>query len=166
MERTPWKLEKMDVVIGATIVLCLFLSHWANERGVNIEALAVTTGALMCVQDSTRAAYTTSLTRMLGVLCGGLLGMVIVWVDNLVGQPYVFYLLCGMGVVVNLLVCKKFQMIYVQARVSALTLLLVVMVFEGVDRLEYALNRFIGSLAGALIALLVTFLAGKLGRRE
>ena len=160
MERLPWKLERMDVQIGVTIVLSLLLCHWAG-----IEALAVATGALMCVQDSTKAAYTSSLIRMVGVLWGGLLGVVIAVIDNFVGQPYLFYLLCGVGVVANLLLCKRFGMVYVQARVSALTLLLVVMVFEGTDRLTYAVNRFVGSLLGAVIALGVTYVFGKLEKK-
>lgn len=165
-EKNRWKLEPMDLEIGLTIVLCLVLCHWINGMGIRLEALAVTTGALMCVQDNTKAAYSTSLTRMLGVFCGGLLGVLIALIDNIVGESYLFYLLCGIGVVVNLLVCKRFKMIYVQARVSALTLLLVVMVFDGVDRLDYALNRFIGSLAGAVIALAATFVFGKLTEKK
>ena len=160
MERTSWKPERMDIQIGVTIVLSLLLCHWAG-----IEALAVTTGSLMCVQDSTKAAYTSSLIRMAGVLWGGLLGVAIAVIDNLVGQPYLFYLLCGVGVVANLLLCKLFGMVYVQARVSALTLLLVVMVFEGTDRLAYAVDRFAGSLLGAVIALGVTFVFGKLEKK-
>ena len=160
MERTSWKPERMDIQIGVTIVLSLLLCHWAG-----IEALAVTTGALMCVQDSTKAAYTSSLIRMAGVLWGGLLGVAIAVIDKLVGQPYLFYLLCGVGVVANLLLCKRFGMVYVQARVSALTLLLVVMVFEGTDRLTYAVDRFAGSLVGAVIALGVTFVFGKLEKK-
>ena len=160
MERTSWKPERMDIQIGVTIVLSLLLCHWTG-----IEALAVTTCALMCVQDSTKAAYTSSLIRMAGVLWGGLLGVVIAVIDNLVGQPYLFYLLCGVGVVANLLLCKRFGMVYVQARVSALTLLLVVMVFEGTDRLTYAVDRFAGSLVGAVIALGVTFVFGKLEKK-
>ena len=155
------KLELMDIQIGVTILLCLLLCHWGNQLGIPIEALAVSTGAVMCVQGSAKDAWKVSLTRILGVVCGGVLGVVIALIDNAVGVPYVFYLLCALGVVVNLLVCKMFKMIYVQARVSALTLLLVVMVFDGVDRLDYAVNRFIGSLVGALIALLVTLLFAK-----
>lgn len=165
-QKNAVKLELMDLQIGVTIIMCLVLCHWANHFGLHIEALAVTTGAIMCVQDSTKAAYTTSLTRMLGVICGGLFGVLIALIDNIVGIPYVFYLLCGIGVVINLLVCKCFKMIYVQARVSCLSLLLVVMVFEGVDRFDYAINRFIGSLVGAVFALLVTVLFGALAKKK
>ena len=150
------KIERMDVQIGVTIVLCLLLCDQANRLGLRLEALAVSTGAIMCVQDSTKAAYSASLIRLLGVVCGGLTGVVIVLIDNAIGMPYVFYLLCGVGVVANLLLCKLFNMTYVQARVSCMTLLLVVLVFQGADRLTYALGRFVGSLVGALIALLVT----------
>ena len=151
-------LELMDIEIGLTILLCLVLCHWANQIGIRVEALAVTTGAIMCVQEGTKAAYTTSLVRMLGVVCGGLFGVVIVLIDNVLNIPYVFYLMCSIGVVANLLVCKCFKMVYVQARVSCLSLLLVVMVFEGMDRLDYAISRFVGSLVGALIAFGVTAL--------
>ena len=157
MERTSWKPERMDIQIGVTIMLSLLLCHW-----LGIEAMAVTTGALMCVQDSTKAAYTSSLIRMAGVFWGGLLGVVIAVIDNFLGQPYIFYLLCGAGVMANLMLCRGFGMVHIQARVSALTLLLVVMVFEGTDRLAYAVNRFTGSLLGAVIALAVTFVFGKL----
>lgn len=150
------KVEVMDILIGVTIMVCLLLCHWANEIGIHIEALAVTTGAIMCVQDNAKAAWTTSLTRIIGVTIGGMFGMAIALIDSAFGNPYLFYTLCSLGVIATLLVCKFFKMIYVQARVSGLTMLLVVMVFEGSDRLYYAMNRFIGSLVGALFAILVS----------
>lgn len=151
------KIELMDIQIGVTIVLCLLLCHVANRMGIRLEALAVSTVAIMCVQDSTKAAYNTSLIRILGVVCGGVIGVTIVLIDNAIGMPYVFYVLCGIGVVANLFLCKVLKMVYVQARVSCMTLLLVVLAFQGSDRLTYALGRFVGSLVGALVALLVTF---------
>lgn len=149
-------IELIDIQIGVTIVLCLLLCHIANQLGIRLEALAVSTGAIMCVQDSTKAAYNASLIRILGVVCGGITGVVIVLMDNAIGMPSVFYLLCGIGAVANLLLCKCLKMEYVQARVSCMTMLLVVLTVEGADRLVYALGRFVGSLAGALVALLVT----------
>lgn len=161
-ERVEW----MDLLIGVTILLCLVLCHLANQAGIHIEALAVTTGAIMCVQDSTRAAFSTSVTRLIGVFVGGMFGIGIALIDSAVGIPWVFYLLCSLGVIANLLVCKFFKMIYVQARVSCLTLLLVVMVFDGADWLEYALNRFIGSIVGAVFAIIVTMAFSAAVRRS
>lgn len=160
------RMELIDIQIGVTIVLCLLLCHVANRLGIRLEALAVSTGAIMCVQDSTKAAYNASLIRILGVICGGMTGVVIVLIDNAIGMPYVFYLLCGIGVVANLLLCKLLKMAYVQARVSCMTLLLVVLVFEGADRLIYAVGRFIGSLVGALVALLVTVVFAVISKKS
>lgn len=159
------RVETMDILIGVTILMCLVLCHIANEFGIAIEALGVTTGAIMCVQDNTKAAFSTSMTRMVGVIFGGLFGIAIALIDNAIGEPYVFYILCSLGVIANLLVCKFFKMIYVQARVSCLTLLLVVMVFDGVDRLDYATNRFIGSLVGAAFAVMVSLIYGAVAKR-
>ena len=161
MDRKPWKPERLDLEIGLTIGLSLFFCHLAK-----IEALAVATGALMCVQDSAKATYASSLVRMAGILFGGLLGVVIVVLDNILMEALLFYLLCGAGVVANLLLCKGFGMTHIQARVSTLSLLQVVMVFDGSDRLAYALDRFIGSLAGAVISLAVTFVFGKLAHKQ
>lgn len=158
-------VEWMDLLIGITILMCLVLCHIANEAGIHIEALAVTTGAIMCVQDSTRAAFSVSLTRLVGVFMGGLFGIGVALIDSAVGIPWVFYVLCSLGVIANLLVCKFFNMIYVQARVSCLTLLLVVMVFDGADRLDYALNRFIGSIVGAVFAIIVTMVFSAIARK-
>lgn len=155
-QKNPRTMELMDIQIGVTIVVCLLLCHVANGIGLRLEALAVSTGAIMCVQDSTKAAFHASLIRILGVICGGLTGVAIVLTDNAIGLSSVFYLLCGVGVVANLFLCKALKMVYVQARVSCMTLLLVVLAFEGTDRLHYALSRFVGSLVGALVALAVT----------
>ena len=150
------KVETMDILIGVTIFVCLVFCHIVNAWGIPIEALAVTTGAIMCVQDSTKAAFATSLTRMIGVVVGGMFGIGIILIDSAVGIPFVFYLLCSAGVVATIVVCKFFKMIYVQARVSGITMLLVTMVFEGMVRMEYAVNRFIGGLVGAVLSLLVS----------
>lgn len=150
------KVETMDILIGVTIFVCLVFCHIANAWGFPVEALAVTTGAIMCVQDSTKAAFTTSLTRMIGVVVGGMFGIGIILIDSAVGNPFVFYVLCSLGVVATIVVCKFFKMLYVQARVSGITMLLVTMVFEGMDRMDYAVNRFVGGMVGAVLALLVS----------
>ena len=160
------KLEVMDILIGITILLCLVFCHFANRAGFHIEAMAVTTGAIMCVQDNTKAAYTTSVTRIIGDVVGGMYGIGIALIDSVVGIPFVFYLLCTLGVIATLLVCKFFKMIYVQARVSALTMLLVAMVSDGVGRVDYAMNRFIGSIVGALLALLVSVVFGMVTKKK
>lgn len=166
-EKNMRKMDLVDIQIGVTIILSMLLCHWANQIGIHIEALVVTTGAVMCVQDSARAAYKASLIRILGVLFGGLTGIVIVLVDNALGMTYVFYLMCGVGVVLNMLLCRQFGLNYIQGRVSCITLLLVVLVSHGADRVEYAIGRLVGGLVGSLVAMVVTHVfAAVMNRRK
>lgn len=160
------KIEVMDILIGVCIVVCLVFCHYINRAGTIVDALAVTTSAIMCVQDNTRDAWHSSMTKLIGVFVGGVFGIAIVLIDSAVQIPMLFYVMCGMGVIATLVVCKFFRIIYVQARVAALTMLLVTMVFEGTDRMDYAMNRFIGSLVGALLALLISVVFSTVFRKK
>ena len=156
----------MDIAIGAAVVLTLLVCHVAGMFGWKIQALAACTGAVMCVQDSRKASWGAGLNRVKGVLCGGLTGVAVVLIDNAVGIDLVFYLLVGIGVVVNLLLCKVVKLPFVQARVSCMSLMLVTLVLQDAARINYALGRLVGTLVGAVVALLVSMAFGDLTRKE
>ena len=156
----------MDIAIGAAVVLTLLVCHVAGMFGWKIQALAACTGAVMCVQDSRKASWGAGLNRVKGVLCGGLTGVAVVLIDNAVGIDLVFYLLVGIGVVVNLLLCKVVKLPFVQARVSCMSLMLVTLVLQDAARINYALGRLVGTLVGAVVALLVSMAFGVLTRKE
>ena len=156
----------MDIAIGAAVVLTLLVCHVAGILGWKIQARAACTGAVMCVQDSRKASWGAGLNRVKGVLCGGLTGVAVVLIDNAVGIDLVFYLLVGIGVVVNLLLCKVVKLPFVQARVSCMSLMLVTLVLQDAARINYALGRLVGTLVGAVVALLVSMAFGALTRKE
>ena len=151
-------ITSIDIAIGTSIICCLLLCHAAEFFGVKIQALAACTGAVMCVQESKKASWGAGVNRIKGVICGGIVGIVIVLLDQLIGNEIVFYLLCGVGIVGNMLLCKVVKLPFVQARVSCMSLLLVVLVLQGGARINYAFGRFIGTLLGAVTALLVSML--------
>lgn len=152
----------IDIAIGSAIVICLLACHIAGALGLQIQALATCTGAVMCVQDSRKASWGAGINRILGVVCGGSMGIAVVLLDNVIGNDYVFYLLCGAGIIVNLFLCKAVKLPFVQARVSCMSLLLVVLVLQDSARINYALGRFIGTLVGAVVALVVSMIFAKL----
>ena len=156
----------IDIAIGAAVILTLFVCHIAGLFGLQIQALAACTGAVMCVQDSKNASWGAGLNRIKGVLCGGLTGVAVVLIDNTVNVDVIFYLLVGVGIVVNLLLCKWIKLPFVQARVSCMSLLLVTLVLQNAARMNYALGRLIGTLVGACTALLVSMLFAALVKKE
>lgn len=150
------KVTGLDISIGVTVMLCLLVYHVAGLLGLQIQALSACTGAVMCVQDSRKASWGAGLNRLLGVICGGVAGIVVVLLDNVIENEFVFYLLMGVGVVLNLLLCKLAKLPFVQARVSCMSLMLVTLVLPGGARISYALGRLVGTLVGAVVALLVS----------
>lgn len=156
----------IDIAIGAAVTVTLLVCHVMGILGLQIQALAACTGAVMCVQDNKNASWGAGLNRIKGVLCGGLTGVAVVLIDNAVNVDLVFYLLVGLGVVANLLLCKTVKLPFVQARVSCMSLMLVTLVLQDAARINYALGRLIGTLAGACVALLVSMAFAALMKKE
>ena len=156
MNENKIRVTGLDISIGVTVMLCLLVCHIAGLLGLQIQALSACTGAVMCVQDSRKASWGAGLNRILGVICGGAAGIAVVLIDNVIGNEWVFYVLMGLGVVLNLLLCKLAKLPFVQARVSCMSLMLVTLVLQGGARINYALGRLIGTLVGAVVALLVS----------
>ncbi len=156
----------IDIAIGAAVFLTLLACHVAGMLGWKIQALAACTGAVMCVQDNKNASWGAGLNRIKGVLCGGLTGIAVVLIDNAVNVDVIFYLLVGIGVVVNLLLCKVVKLPFVQGRVSCMSLMLVTLVLQDAARINYALGRLIGTLVGACVALLVSMAFAAVVKKE
>lgn len=150
--QTKIGLTGLELRIGITIVLTLLVCKLSEMLGFSIQALAACTGAVMCVQEGGKASFGAGKNRILGVICGGIVGVGVVALDNLIGVDLIFYLLVGLGIMANFLLCKVVKLPLVQARVSCMTVLLVVLVLGGDARIKYAIGRFIGTLVGALIA--------------
>lgn len=159
-------VEPIEIAIGAAVALTLLVCHLAGMLGLQIQALAACTGAVMCTQDNKKASWGAGLNRILGVLCGGVIGILIVLIDNAVNADLLFYLLVGVGVVANMLLCKVVKLPFVQARVSCMSLLLVTLVLQGGLRINYAFGRLIGTLVGACVALLVSMVYAAVTKKE
>ena len=159
-------ISGLELRIGITIVLCLLACKLCEVLGFSIQALAACTGAVMCVQEGGKASFGACKNRVLGVICGGIVGVVAVLLDNLIGIDLIFYLLVGLAIMTNFVLCKAVKLPLVQARVSCMTVLLVVLVLGGPARINYAIGRFIGTLVGALIAWAVSAAWEKLSAKK
>lgn len=156
----------LDIRIGIAIILSLLVCHVASLMGFQLQSLAACTGAVMCVQESGKASWKAGLTRLLGVVCGGVVGVVVVLIQSKFDNAYLFMILCGVAVVINLLLCKIVKMPYVTARVSCMTFLLVVLVLQGTARINYAFGRFLGTLVGAMVSVLVAVVWDTIARKK
>lgn len=159
-------ISGLDISMGAAVCVCLLICHIARLLGVQLQSLAACTGAVMCVQEGKQASWGAGVNRILGVLCGGAMGIALVLLDNVIQQSYIFCFLVGAGVVGNLLLCKLVKLPPVQGRVSCMSLLLVMLVLHGTARIEYAFGRLMGTLVGAFVALAVSMGLAAIDRRK
>ena len=154
MERNnKLSVSDADIRIGIGFALALLLVHFVPA----VQALSAGTAIIMCTQDTGKFTWKSGLTRVEGVLIGGVIALLVVLIDNMVGNPYLFTLLCGVGVVLNLLGCRLANMPAVAAKVSCITFALVTLATQGEMRIRYALFRVLGTVVGALIALVISW---------
>lgn len=156
---------KTDIAIGAAVAACLLICHGAAYLGLQIQSLAACTAAVMCVQVGGKASWKAGLNRLLGVACGGGIGIALVLLDNVLQMGLVFPFLIGAGTALNLLLCRWVRLPAIQGRVGCMSLLLTALVLHGDQRVGYAFGRLLGTLVGAAVALLASMaLAGIAGR--
>lgn len=147
-------ISNLEIRMGIGLVLCLFITGFFPQ----IQRLAACTGVLMCTQGEGKFTWKSGLTRLEGVLCGGGIAVIVVLLDNVIGIGSIFYLMSGVGIVLNLFICEMLHMPKVAGRVSGITFILVAFLAQGNGRILYAVNRLIGTLVGAVVALLLSAL--------
>lgn len=149
-------LNNLEIRIGITITLGLIITHLIGLSGFPVQSVAVSTTIIMCLYRKHTGSRRATLHRVIGVLSGGTAGMLLVFIDNYLQIPLLFYILIGLGIMLNFIICKLAHMPPIQGRVSGISLLLVALVFEEGSRYQYALERLISTLLGAVIALLAS----------
>lgn len=141
-------LTVQDIRIGIAVALSLLLCQLTP-----IQALAACTSAIMCSQDGGNPSWKSLLTRLLGVVCGGVAGAAVSLLHGAVPNVFLFSLLSGLGILLTLILCRLAKLPYIAARVSAISFMLVSLMGGAV----YALNRLVGTLCGGIIAVAVAF---------
>ncbi len=167
MEKTDKiSITNIEVRIAIGVVICLFICHFVPTfESINIggmalllQPLAACTAVIMCTQEIDKASWHSGLTRLLGVICGGVAAIIVVLIDGVIGNDFIFYILCGFGLLLNALFCKLTRMPAIAMRVSMITFCLVALLTSGNMRIMYAIDRLIGTLVGALVAWIIAFI--------
>ena len=139
-------LTQQDIRIAIAVAISLLICQFAP-----IQALAACTSAIMCSQDGGKPSWKSMLTRLLGVICGGIAGAIVALIHSLLPNVFIFALLAGLGILLDMILCRVTKMPYIAARVSAISFMLVALMGGA----NYAVNRFLGTLCGGVIAVAV-----------
>jgi uncharacterized membrane protein YgaE (UPF0421/DUF939 family) len=153
-------LELLDFNIALAMAICLITSRFVPI----IQYIPACFAAILCAQNDARLSYKTALARIAVTIIGGLVGIGVVLLDTIFPYSWLFIFMAAAGIIVTLLICKLFRLPNMPARIGCVTLILVITVASGEKRIEYALHRVVGTVYGAVVALLTSmgssFLAG------
>jgi uncharacterized membrane protein YccC len=79
-------------------------------------------------------------------------------------NQWIFLLLVAIGLLATLWGCKLVKLPYISARIGAVTFILVVMIQSGLDRIDFALLRLVGTLYGVVVAIAVSYIFKLIGK--
>ena len=113
---------------------------------------------LLCCQDNTMISRKTGVTRLIVTALGGIAAIVVVCLDNVIGNQWIGIVLIMLGTLVTLLLCKLAKVPYISTRIGGVTFILVACTLPGYARIWYAIFRLLSTFYGVLVVLLVTWI--------
>lgn len=154
------KLTEIDVRIAIAVGICVlsaFYSPIGHGQPV-LQSMTACISVLLCAQDTAELSKKAGMTRMLVTLVGGVLGVVVVVIDDIIQIKSILIVLIIVGIAVTLAVCRAMHLPYINAKIGGVTFILVTLTKTGSDRIIYAGFRLLSTFYGACVILAVTLI--------
>lgn len=110
--------------------------------------------AVICMQSSVRQTLHQGISRLLGTAIGGVLGLLVLIMDQLLSYPLILALMLGVGTVASIWLCNLIKR-PAACSISVVVLCVILFNHSGPDRYIYALNRMFETGVGAVMAVVV-----------
>jgi len=156
----------IDICIGISVLICVLTASILNFYGlkasvgeVKLEVIQKMTAAiacLLCCQGEVKASWNAGVNRLIITAVGGATGILAVLISMAVGNDIIMASILAVLVMLTLFLCKLCRVPYINCRIGGVTFILVSSTLNGTNRIWYALFRFVSTLYGALIVMLVT----------
>lgn len=166
----------MDVRIAAAAVICYLTAEILEAfhigityDGRNLEVLQRMTAMISCLlvcQDSVKISWKAGLNRIVITLIGGLAGIGVILLDNIISKEVFFVFLIGAGLLVTLMCCRQAGVPAMTARIGGVTFVLVICTLSGNARILYGVLRLVSTLYGVVVSLVVTWIFEKISSKN
>ena len=168
-------ITRMDVQIMIAVVFCYLTATILDRVGMKfsygemklevIQKMTACISCLLCVQDSPKISFNAGKNRLIVTAIGGLLGVSVAFLDGLIQNAWVMAFMVAVGVLLTLFCCKLAKVPYINARIGGVTFVLVSCTLNGKARIWYAVFRFVSTLYGACIVLLVSWIFSVISKK-
>ena len=164
-----WKPSMLDMRIAACVLVCLLTSNALTMLDLRfavgemrldiIQKATACISCLLCCQDTAGASRKAGALRVLVTAVGAVCGMAVVVLDQLMGSNiWLLAVLMAVGLVATLCLCRLAGAPAFNARIGAISFLLVASTLTGTARLWYAVFRVVSTVFGALVTWIMTSL--------
>lgn len=162
MESKNTKLEELDLRMISAVGICLLLSYLFRNVGLSnfYNQLVAAIATLFCTQYTRRESLKAGKTRLMVIFIGGILGLIVVALDNMINNQIAFFMLVLAGVLVTLFFCKLTKVLYIHSKIGCVGFLVVTLALSGTMRIPYGISLLISTILGVIISLVVTFIWG------
>lgn len=166
-----WRPNALDVRIAVCVLVCCLASNVLTALNLKfpvgemrldvIQKVTACISCLLCCQDGVEASRKAGGMRVLVTAVGGACGMAVVALDLALGSnAWVLALLVAAGLVPTLCLCRLAGAPAFNARIGAISYLLVASTLTGSVRLWYTLFRLVSTVFGAAVVWAVTLPMG------
>ena len=148
----------MACLLVGTVLDELSLQFSVGEMRISvIQKLTACIACILVCQDDSDASQKAGVTRLVVTAVGGLVGFGVVMVNELLGgSVWLLVPLVAVGVLGSLVVCRLTGVPAFQARIGAVTFVLVACTLPGKARCWYALFRLVSTLFGVVVSVVAT----------
>ena len=151
MKKIKEIIERKDFKIAIAVGLCLLTSKFIPI----IQYMASCFAAILCMQDNVKLSWKFGINRLIITLVGGMVGILVVLIDNQVQNSWLFIALAMLGILLTLWICKFTGVPYINAMIGCITFILVIMIMPGEQRILYAGLRLLGTAYGVVVSIVV-----------
>lgn len=167
------RITILDVRMAVAVLVCYLVSVICSKAGLtltvgerNIEVLQKMTmciACMLCCQDNMKISWKAGVNRVIITFIGGLVGILVILLDNLIGNDWILGVLIMAGILLTLLLCKAAKVPYINARIGGVTFILVTCTLQGSTRIYYGCFRLLSTIVGVVIVMLVTWVFSLVG---
>lgn len=169
-------ITRIDIQLMIAVCVCCMTSNFFYGNGWKfscgdmkleiIQRMTACIACLLCCQENTRLSVKAGVNRLIITVIGGGVGIFVVLLDILTDNPWLLAAMISLGVLFTLFLCKAANVPYINARIGGVTFILVVCTLGGAARIWYAVFRFISTIYGVMVVLLVAWVFERWGRRR
>ncbi len=148
-------MRNIKTAVAVTLCYFIFLPIWnpAGEVGPFYACIA----AAICMQDSVEKSFRQGVSRTIGTLIGGAVGLVILVLDDWANSAVLLGLLLGLGCVAVIWLCNLIGRAS-SSSLGCVVLSVVLINHGGSERYLYFLSRVVETVVGIVAAVTVNHL--------